>query len=192
MTATQLPDHYETLQVSPRADRDTIERVFRHLAKRYHPDNRDSGNTDTFSRVVEAYRVLTDPEQRARYDIAYEQVKAAQWRIFDQETTHSEIAADARIRDAILALLYVARRNDFTNPGIGAVELERTLGCPEALMGFHIWYLREQELIKRNESGMFAITATGVDRVLERGGPGKPHTNLISSGDLREGRTATA
>src|SRR5690242_13061682 len=98
MMATQLADLYELLQLSPRADRETIERVFRHLAKRYHPDNQDSGDADTFSQIAEAYRVLTDPEQRARYDIAYERVKAAQWRIFDQETTHSEIAADARIR----------------------------------------------------------------------------------------------
>jgi DnaJ-class molecular chaperone len=139
MTATQLVDFYETLQLSPRADRDTIERVFRHLAKRYHPDNQDSGDADTFSGIVEAYRVLTDPEQRARYDIAYERVKAAQWRIFDQETTRSEVASDARIRNAILALTYAARRNDNANPGVGSLELERTLGCPESLMAFHIW-----------------------------------------------------
>jgi len=186
MTA-QLPDHYENLQVSPRADRETIERVFRHLAKRYHPDNRDSGDTDTFSRVVEAYRVLSDPEERARYDLAYEQVKAAQWRIFDQETTHSEIAADARIRTAILALLYVARRNDSANPGVGVVQLERTLGCPESLMSFHVWYLREQGLIKRDENSGLAITAAGVDRVLQQGGPRKVHTNLISAGEPMDG-----
>src|SRR5678815_6103695 len=127
MPATQLADFYEVLQLSPRADRDSIERVFRHLAKRYHPDNHDSGDADTFSQIVEAYRVLTDPEQRARYDIAYEQLKAAQWRIFDQETTRSEIAADARVRNAVLALLYAARRTDCLNPGMGAVQLERTL-----------------------------------------------------------------
>src|SRR6478752_2744763 len=98
MTATQLPDYYEILQVSPRADRETIERVFRHLAKRYHPDNQDSGNAEVFGRIVDAYRLLSDPEQRARYDLAYEQVKGAQWRIFDQETTLSEIAEDSRIR----------------------------------------------------------------------------------------------
>jgi len=186
MTAIQLPDHYEILQVSPRADRATIERVFRHLAKRYHPDNRDSGNTDAFSRLVEANRVLSDPEERARYDVLYEQVKAAQWRIFDQETTRSEIAADSRIRNAILALLYVARRNDCMNPGVGALELERTLGCPESLMEFHVWYLREHGLIKRDESGGLAITAAGVDRVLERGGPEKPVTHLISAGEQME------
>ena len=129
-----------------------------------------------------AYHVLTDPEERARYDLTYEQVKVAQWRIFDQETTRSEIAADARIRNAVLALLYVARRNDCANPAIGAVELERTLGCPESLMAFHTWYLREQGLIKRAESGGLAITAAGVDRVLEQGGPGRPHAHLISAG----------
>jgi curved DNA-binding protein len=187
---TELPDYYENLQVSPRADRETIERVFRHLAKRYHPDNRDSGNNDMFNRIVEAYRVLTDPEQRARYDVAYERVKSAQWRIFDQETTRSEITADVRIRNAILALLYVARRNDCANPAIGAVQLERTLDCPESLMAFHIWYLREQGLIKRDESGGFSIMAAGVDRVLEQGGPGKPDIHLISAGNPIEGRAA--
>lgn len=185
MTATQLVDLYEILQVSPRADRDTIERVFRHLAKRYHPDNQDSGDADTFGRIAEAYRVLSDPEQRARYDITYEQVKAVQWRIFDQETTRSEITADARTRKAILALTYATRRNDCANPGIGLVELERMLGCPESLMAFHIWYLREQGLIQRDHSGRFAITAAGVSHVLESGGPAKPNAYRLSAGEPR-------
>jgi curved DNA-binding protein CbpA len=45
-----LPDHYEALQLSPRADRDTIERVFRHLAKRLHPDNPQTGDAESDSR----------------------------------------------------------------------------------------------------------------------------------------------
>jgi curved DNA-binding protein CbpA len=44
MPDTPLPDYYEILQVSPLADSETIERVFRHLAKRYHPDNQESGD----------------------------------------------------------------------------------------------------------------------------------------------------
>jgi curved DNA-binding protein CbpA len=192
MPATQLADFYEVLQLSPRADRDTIERVFRHLAKRYHPDNHDSGDADTFSQIVEAYRVLTDPEQRARYDIAYEQLKAAQWRIFDQETTRSEVASDARIRNAILALTYAARRNDNANPGVGSLELEHLLGCPESLMAFHLWYLREQGHIQRDNSGRFAITATGVSQVLEGGGPAKPGANRLPAGDRRDESAAAA
>ena len=38
MSVSQVPDHYEVLQLSPRADADTISRVFRHMAKRLHPD----------------------------------------------------------------------------------------------------------------------------------------------------------
>jgi len=192
MTATQLTDLYEILQLSPRADRDTIERVFRYLAKRYHPDNKDSGDSETFTRIAEAYRVLNDPEQRARYDIAYEQVKATQWRIFDQETTRSEVAADARIRNAILALTYAARRNDNANPGIGSLELEATLGCPESLMAFHIWYLREQGLIQRDHSGRFAITAAGVSHVLTTGGPAKPGAHRLPAGEWEETAQASS
>ena len=65
--------------------------------------------------------------------------------------------------------------------------MERTLGCPESLMAFHLWYMREQGLIKRDEDGGFAITAAGVDRVLEHGGPVKPAANLISAGEPMEG-----
>ncbi|MGI9042989.1 MAG: DnaJ domain-containing protein, partial [Gemmatimonadaceae bacterium] len=54
MSETKLADYYEILQVSPRADRETVERVFRHLANRYHPDNKDSGNTEMFTQLTEA------------------------------------------------------------------------------------------------------------------------------------------
>ncbi|MGK2960923.1 MAG: DnaJ domain-containing protein, partial [Gemmatimonadaceae bacterium] len=49
MPETNLADYYEILQVSPRADTETIARVFRHLANRYHPDNKDSGNSEMFT-----------------------------------------------------------------------------------------------------------------------------------------------
>ena len=51
VTEQTLPDYYELLQVSPRADQETIERVFRHLARRYHPDTRDSGNAAKFAQA---------------------------------------------------------------------------------------------------------------------------------------------
>jgi preprotein translocase subunit Sec63 len=41
-------DYYEALQLSSNADNDTIERVFRHLAKKFHPDNTQSADKDRF------------------------------------------------------------------------------------------------------------------------------------------------
>src|SRR6266705_2460639 len=112
MDDTENADHYEALQVSPRADHETIQRVFRHLAKRFHPDNADSGDPERFKLVMEAFRVLSHPKTRAKYDTAYEQVRETRWRIFDQETSANDVAADRRIRVAALSLLYTARRND--------------------------------------------------------------------------------
>jgi curved DNA-binding protein CbpA len=183
MADSENPDHYEVLQVSPRADHETIQRVFRHLAKRFHPDNTDSGDPDRFKVVMEAFRVLSHPNLRASYDANYEQARETRWRIFDQQTSVNDVAADRRIRVAALSLLYTARRNDPERPGIGVVELERILGCPEDHMKFHLWYLRENGWIQRTESGAFAITATGVDRVLELGGPAKNGVPLLEAGD---------
>jgi DnaJ-like protein len=182
MTHSDNADHYEVLQVSPRADHETIQRVFRHLAKRFHPDNTESGDPERFKVVMEAFRVLSQPKLRAKYDTAYQQVRETRWRIFDQETSANDVEADRRVRVAALSLLYSARRNDPDRPGIGVLELERLLGCPEEHMKFHLWYLKENGWIQRTESGTFAITATGVDRVLDLGGPASQGVPLLEAG----------
>jgi curved DNA-binding protein CbpA len=181
MAIAQLVDHYEILQVSPHADRETIERIYRFLAQRFHPDNQESGNPDLFMRVVEAHKVLTDPVQRARYDVHYEEVRESRWRIFDQETVADDMAGDQRMRAAILGILYTARRTDAERPGVGIMDLERLLGCPEVHMNFHLWYLRESGLVQRLETGLLAITVHGVDRVIETGSP-VPERPLLTSG----------
>jgi hypothetical protein len=182
MADSEYADHYEVLQVSPRADHETIQRVFRHLAKRFHPDNTESGDPERFKLVMEAFRVLSQPKLRAGYDAGYQQVRETRWRIFDQETSANDVAADRRIRVATLSVLYAARRNDPDRPGIGVVELERLLGCPEEHMKFHLWYLRENGWIQRTESGAFAITATGVDRVLDLGCSAQNGVALLEAG----------
>ncbi|HEU5050334.1 MAG TPA: DnaJ domain-containing protein [Gemmatimonadales bacterium] len=182
MDDAQVPDHYEVLQLSPRADTDTVNRVFRHLAKRLHPDNTESGDPEQFARVMEAFRVLSNPELRAAYDARYDREREARWRIFDQETALNDVEADRRLRAALLSILYTARRNDSEQPGLGPVDLERLLGCPEEHMKFHLWYLKENGLIQRLETGRWAITASGVDEVLERGGPAKVGLQLLEAG----------
>lgn len=178
-----LIDYYEILQVSPRADRETIERVFRHLANRYHPDNQDSGDADKFAALVEAHDTLTDAAQRAAYDVSYETMRESRWRIFNQDSATSEIANDARVRLAMLSLLYVARRNNQLEPGIGVIELERLLSVPDQLLQFHMWYLRENGWVERLTTGQYAITAPGVDKLFELGGPYKTGPYLLKEGE---------
>ncbi|HEX6573746.1 MAG TPA: DnaJ domain-containing protein [Gemmatimonadaceae bacterium] len=186
MADTPLPDYYEILQVSPRADQETIDRVFRHLAKRYHPDNKESGNADRFAELVTAHDVLSDTAQRATYDVRYESVRESRWKIFNQDSATSEISNDARVRLAILSLMYVARRNDLSEPGIGIIELEKVLAVPQNVLQFQMWYLRENAWVERLTTGHFAITASGVDKLFELGGPYKTGPHLLRPGEAVE------
>ena len=62
-------DYYEVLGLAPSASQDEIQRAYRSLARRYHPDlNTEPGAAARFREVTEAYEVLSDPERRARYD----------------------------------------------------------------------------------------------------------------------------
>ncbi|MFJ4057642.1 DnaJ C-terminal domain-containing protein [Streptomyces albogriseolus] len=62
-------DFYEVLGVARTADQDEIQRAYRTLARKYHPDvNKDPQAEERFKEINEAFSVLSDPEQRARYD----------------------------------------------------------------------------------------------------------------------------
>lgn len=65
-----LPDHYQTLGVPPNAEVATIKRHYRTLVRRHHPDIAVDkvGATRHMVMILEAWRVLSDPLERERYD----------------------------------------------------------------------------------------------------------------------------
>jgi len=130
VTDEKFIDHYEVLQLSPNATAETVERVYRFLAKRYHPDNQDTGDVEQFSAIHTAYELLSNPISRASYDAKYEHNRAIAWKIFKQEGADDSRADDKRLFHGILSLLYIARRRDPENGGLGPVTLETMLGCP--------------------------------------------------------------
>ena len=63
-------DYYDVLGISRSADKGTIKRAYRKLAKKYHPDT-NAGNAqaeEKFKEATEAYNVLSDPEKNKLYD----------------------------------------------------------------------------------------------------------------------------
>ena len=60
--------HYDTLGVSPEASLDEIKQAFRQLSKQTHPDVNPSASAHEFKQVNEAATVLTNAEQRRKYD----------------------------------------------------------------------------------------------------------------------------
>jgi len=167
MNQNGLIDYYEDLQVSSNADLETIERVYRLLAKRYHPDNNGSGNTEKFNIITTAYRELSDPEKRAAFDVKYQKERTHQIKELSEASCLDGFESDQRIRHSILSILYVEIRKDPTQSGIGLWQLEKLLGWPEKILEFHTWYLKEKGWIKFTDTGGYAITASGVDVVEE-------------------------
>ena len=63
-------DYYEVLGINRSADKDTIKKAYRKMAKKYHPDSNagDANAEEKFKEVTEAYNVLSDPEKKKLYD----------------------------------------------------------------------------------------------------------------------------
>lgn len=64
-------DHYATLGVPRDATAEDIKRAYRRLARKNHPDanNHDPASAERFKDIGAAYRTLSDPEKRRRYDL---------------------------------------------------------------------------------------------------------------------------
>ena len=67
--AMKFQDYYEVLGVKRDASPEEIQRAYRKLARKYHPDvNKEASGTEKFNQATEAYEVLKDPENRKKYD----------------------------------------------------------------------------------------------------------------------------
>jgi curved DNA-binding protein CbpA len=159
-------DFYEILEISPNASQDTVDRMFRFLAQRYHPDRTETADTSKFEQIVKAYDTLRDPEKRAAYDIRHKKNSEFHWHLVEEAADINTFEADKVIQARILSVMYTKRKRDMNNPGVGGMQLEQLTGCPQEILDFHLWYLKEKGWIMRMENGLLAITAEGVDRTL--------------------------
>lgn len=158
-------DYYEVLQLSQNADSDTIERVFRLLAKRYHPDNPVSGDEARFRELHDAFVTLSDAERRVEYDVQFDSQKKRQWQIFDDGSSESGQYRDQLIFEGVLSLLYAARRRNPSRPGLGPLYFEEMLGIPREHLEFPLWYLKKRGYTETLETGEVAITVDGIDKM---------------------------
>lgn len=78
----QALTYYEMLRVSPRADAAGVRAAYRKLAQQYHPDKMpgDAKAEQVMAALNEAYAVLSNPQQRARYDEHLEAIEASRLR----------------------------------------------------------------------------------------------------------------
>ncbi|MFL6353701.1 MAG: DnaJ domain-containing protein [Bryobacteraceae bacterium] len=191
-------DHYEFLQISPNAQAETIHRVYRFLAARFHPDNPETGDPEKFLLLNRAFEVLSDPEQRAEYDAMLGKKQEQPNPVFESVDFLDGIEGEVNRRLAVLSLLYRRCRANVHDPKISLRELEALMGFPREYLDFTTWYLRTKKYITREDNSDFALTALGVDYVESNCSKLPILSRLLSAGtgsvngsESENGRSAT-
>jgi len=157
-------DYYEVLQISPNAEPETVHRVYRLLAQRLHPDNQETGNEARFRELTEAYEVLSDPAQRAKYDVVHARQRQDRWRLVSTgDESENDFAAEQSTRLTVLEVLYTKRRTEPYSPGMFAPDLEQLTGRPREHLEFTFWFLIQKKFVTRSDNSLLVITADGVE-----------------------------
>jgi curved DNA-binding protein CbpA len=177
MTMTAA-DHYETLQISANAEPETIHRVYRLLAQRYHPDNKETGNEARFRELTEAYEVLSNPERRAQYDATHARVMRERWKVAESASSDVDMRSEQLARFTLLELLYTRRRTDPSQPAMSILDVEQLTGRPREHLEFSIWFLTQKKYIQRGDDSRLTITADGAE-YLENNMDGPAHGRLL-------------
>ncbi len=163
----EFVDYYDLLQLSPTAEMDTIHRVYRILATRFHPDNAQTGDIQRFLLLRKAYETLKDPAKRASYDTEHRLRQTGPMPIFELRDFTIGIDAETNRRLGVLCLLYGRRRTDPDKPGMSLLDLEQIMTTPREHLVFTVWYLKETKLLRTEGNAEFEITAEGVRFVEE-------------------------
>ncbi len=163
MATTPPIDYYEFLQISPHADAETIHRVYRFLAARLHPDNKETGHAENFQLLKKAYDVLSNPVTRSEYDATrgYDSPQPFSATVDFMDSMDGEVNR----RLAVLAVLYFRRRTTPNFPEVSLAEIEERMGFPRDYLDFTMWYLAKKGYINRADNAQFTLTAEGVDYV---------------------------
>jgi curved DNA-binding protein CbpA len=130
MTAT---DYYTLLGVPPDATQAAIKRAYRKLARQHHPDM-NGGDPDAAARfklITEAYEVLSDPPQRAKYNRSYQPLADTQIATPDQDTE-----AVSRILHVLEDTWQVIRHHHPQIPPVVIIVASGTDG-KQARWGYH-------------------------------------------------------
>jgi len=158
-------DYYEVLQISPNAESETVHRVYRMLATRYHPDNPETGNYERFVALKNAYDVLKDAALRSAYDQHYSVQKQEPLPVFALRDFTEGMEGESNRRMGVLCLLYHKRRLNPEEPGLSLLHLENMMSFPREHLRFTLWFLQQKKYVCFNDNSEYQITGEGTEHV---------------------------
>jgi curved DNA-binding protein len=156
-------DYYDLMQISPKAELETIKRVYKMLVARLHPDNAETGDAEAFMQLRRGFEVLSDPQARASYDEEY--TARVKQPLPSVEPAEFATGVDAELsrRVGILCLLYKQRQTNPARSGLSLLELEQATKCPQEFVTFTLWYLQSKNYVGSADNSDFVITPAGID-----------------------------
>lgn len=183
-------DYYALLGIDPACSPRDLEAAYHHWAKMYHPDHPATADVDRFNEVVQAYRALRNPEERAQYDqIHAVRTNRTAWSAVpggDPGSDQDPALDDAEAQARILMLLYRRRRENALDAGVSDFMIQELLACSHEVFEFHRWYLKAKGWIETTEQGTLAITIEGIDHVMATSRTAKVEKLLIAQSRERD------
>lgn len=87
-----MKNYYEILEVDQKASKEVIEKAYKVLAKKYHPDLQEEKNKkraeEKIKNLNEAYEILSDENKKAKYDEKLKQMKEEERKKVEQHNEY--------------------------------------------------------------------------------------------------------
>jgi hypothetical protein len=161
--AGKFQDHYAVLGLEPSCDSDAIQTAYAKLAQKYHPNNRETGNKESFEAVNLAYEVLSDPNSRREFDALKGIGPREGAPKFSGPEFFNAFGRDTVLRSAVLCVLYDRRRTRPFTPALSLRHLESLLDATTEELNFALWYLKQRSLVAMDDKSSLQITVDGMD-----------------------------
>jgi len=161
--AGKFQDHYEVLGVDPRADSEKLQSAYAELARKYHPNNPETGDQEAFDAVNAAYEVLSDPAQRFAFDSIKGVDEDTNCPQFSGTEFFQSMGSDAGLRVALLCILYERRKKKPLKPGLPMRYVEAMLNADLDSLFFVLWYAKQRGWVSSDDKSNLLITVQGMD-----------------------------
>ena len=181
-------NYYEVLQIDKNADSEAIQRVYRILASRYHPDNTETGDIEKFLRVKDSYKVLSDPKLRNEYDQTLDKAKSSPIPVFLTREFTEGVEGEINRRMGVLCLLYNQRKTAPGQPSLSMLDIESMMFIPREHLTFTVWYLKSKRFVINDDRSSLMITADGIDFLEANLTPKKTLYKLLQSAEMGTAR----
>ena len=91
-----MKNYYEILEINEKASQEIIDKVYKVLIKKYHPDLQENSEIKTkyeekIKEINEAYEILSNPEKRNEYDkMLLQEKELASKKTYEQQQTYTK------------------------------------------------------------------------------------------------------